>query len=109
MLTCNPARNRTAVAWDVEIDLPTGAELVAGSTRLKAGTATKVALNLLTTATMVLLGKVKGGAMVDMKASNAKLRDRAVRTVQSVLGLTEDAARTLLESANWNIRTAVEK
>jgi N-acetylmuramic acid 6-phosphate etherase len=108
LLTCNPARNRTAV-WDVEIDLPTGAELVAGSTRLKAGTATKVALNLLTTATMILLGKVKAGAMVDMKASNAKLRDRAVRTVQTVLGISEDAARTLLESRGWSIREAVEK
>lgn len=108
LLTCNPARNRS-VAWDVEIDLPTGAELVAGSTRLKAGTATKVALNLLTTATMVLLGKVKGGTMVDMKASNAKLRDRAVRAVQTALGITEDAARAKLETAGWSIRMAVEK
>ncbi len=107
LLTCNPARDR-GDAYDVEIDLPTGAELVAGSTRLKAGTATKVALNILTTATMVLLGKVKAGAMVDMRATNAKLRDRAVRTVQAALGVTEEAARARLESAGWSIRNVLE-
>ena len=106
LLTCNPARNHATV-WDVEIDLPTGPELVAGSTRLKAGTATKVALNILTTATMILLGKVKDGAMVDMRASNAKLRDRAIRTVQTTLGISGQAARARLESAGWSIRKAV--
>src|SRR5690606_30873789 len=78
LLTCNPARSRVKKAtWDVEIDLPAGPEIVTGSTRLKAGAATKVALNILTTCTMILLGHVRGGAMVDLRATNAKLRDRA--------------------------------
>ena len=108
LLTCNPSRNRGA-AWDVEIDLPTGAELVAGSTRLKAGTATKVALNILTTATMILQGKVQGGAMVDMRATNAKLRDRAIRTVRAALGLSAEATVERLESVGWSIRRALQK
>ena len=108
LLTCNPSRNRGS-AWDVEIDLPTGAELVAGSTRLKAGTATKVALNILTTATMILQGKVQGGAMVDMKATNAKLRDRAIRTVMTALGDSAESAIQRLESVGWSIRGALQK
>lgn len=108
LLTCNPSRNRGA-AWDVEIDLPTGAELVAGSTRLKAGTATKVALNILTTATMILQGKVQGGAMVDMRATNVKLRDRAIRTVTATLGISAAAAAERLENVGWSIRRALEK
>lgn len=108
LLTCNPSRNHGAV-WEVEIDLPTGAELVAGSTRLKAGTTTKVALNILTTATMILQGKVQGGTMLDMRATNAKLRDRAIRTVQAALGLGENEAITRLEAVGWSIRRAVQK
>jgi N-acetylmuramic acid 6-phosphate etherase len=108
LLTCNPARNR-ATEWDVEIDLPTGPELVTGSTRLKAGTVTKVALNILTTVSMVLLGKVKDGRMVDMRATNAKLRDRAVRSVQEALGISEEEATKRLEACGWSIRDAVEK
>ena len=70
--------------WDVEIDLATGPELVTGSTRLKAGTATKVVLNILSTCAMVRLGKVRGNLMIDVHISNAKLRDRGIRLVAEV-------------------------
>jgi N-acetylmuramic acid 6-phosphate etherase len=109
LLTCNPARSRIKKpTWDVEIDLPTGAEIVTGSTRLKAGTATKVALNILTTCTMIRLGHVRGGAMVDLRATNAKLRDRATRIVQTALSCEAARARELLAKNAWNIRQALE-
>ena len=108
LVTCNPARRRAAQPWDVEIDLPTGPEIVTGSTRLKAGTATKVTLNILTTCTMIRLGRVRGGAMVDVRASNAKLRDRATRMVQKALNCDAAKARTLLTQNGWNVRRALE-
>jgi N-acetylmuramic acid 6-phosphate etherase len=91
----------------VEIDLPTGPEIVTGSTRLKAGTATKVALNILSTCAMIRLGRVRGNAMVDLHISNAKLRDRGVRLVSSTLGIGYEEARERLERANWNVRAAL--
>jgi N-acetylmuramic acid 6-phosphate etherase len=106
LITCNPARQHGA-AWDVEIDLPTGPEIVTGSTRLKAGTATKVALNLLSTCAMIRLGRVRGNAMVDLHISNAKLRDRGVRLVSSTLGISYEEARTRLEKADWQVRAAL--
>ena len=107
LLTCNPARKRSTNPWDAEIDLPTGPEIVTGSTRLKAGTATKVTLNILSTCAMIRLGKVRGNAMVDLNVSNAKLRDRGVRLVSSALGLPYDEARDRLERANWNVRACL--
>jgi N-acetylmuramic acid 6-phosphate etherase len=106
LLTCNPARKRTE-KWDVEIDLATGPELVTGSTRLKAGTATKVALNIISTCAMVRLGKVKGNLMIDVQATNAKLRDRAVRLVREAMGCGYEEARERLEGAGWNVRAAI--
>jgi N-acetylmuramic acid 6-phosphate etherase len=106
LLTCNPARKRTE-AWDVEIDLATGPELVTGSTRLKAGTATKVALNILSTCAMVRLGMVRGNLMIDVRATNAKLRDRAVRMVSEVGQCSPEEARRRLESASWSVRAAL--
>ena len=107
LLTCNPARARGSEKWDVEIDLPTGPEIVTGSTRLKAGTATKLVLNLLSTAAMVRLGRVRGNAMVDLHISNEKLRDRGARLVSETLHLSYEAARQRLERANWNVRAAL--
>ncbi len=107
LLTCNPARTRAAEPWDVEIDLPVGPEIITGSTRLKAGTATKVALNLLSTCAMILLGRVRGNAMVDLHISNAKLRDRGVRLVSAALGLGYDEAQTRLARAGWNVRACL--
>jgi N-acetylmuramic acid 6-phosphate etherase len=106
LLTCNPAR--TATQWDVEIDLPTGPEIVTGSTRLKAGTATKAMLNILSTCAMVRLGRVRGNAMVDLNISNAKLRDRGVRLVSRELKISYEAARERLERAGWNVRAALD-
>jgi N-acetylmuramic acid 6-phosphate etherase len=91
----------------VEIDLPTGPEIVTGSTRLKAGTATKVALNLISTSAMIRLGKVRGNTMVDLNISNAKLRDRGVRLVSSTLGISYADAQARLEAADWNVRACL--
>jgi N-acetylmuramic acid 6-phosphate etherase len=109
LLTCNPARVVSAAPWDVEIDLPTGPEIVTGSTRLKAGTATKVALNILSTCAMIRLGKVRGGAMIDLRISNEKLRDRGARIVAEALGLGYDEARARLEAAEWDVRACLGK
>ncbi|HXG23128.1 MAG TPA: N-acetylmuramic acid 6-phosphate etherase, partial [Chthonomonadales bacterium] len=85
----------------------TGPEALAGSTRLKAGTAQKMVLNLLSTGAMVLLGKTYGNLMVDVQATNAKLRERAVHIVQMVTGVEEELARQSLEKAQWSARTAI--
>ncbi len=108
LLTCNPARRPSARPWDVEIDLPAGPEIVTGSTRLKAGTATKVALNLLSTCAMIRLGKVRGNVMIDLDISNEKLRDRGTRIVAEALHLPYDAARLRLEQAGWKVRACLD-
>jgi N-acetylmuramic acid 6-phosphate etherase len=107
LITCNPKRARTA-EWDVAVDLPTGPEIVTGSTRLKAGTATKLALNLISTAAMVRLGRVRGNRMVDVGISNEKLRDRGTRLVAEATGLSYDEARKRLEAAGWNVRECLK-
>ncbi|HLG16459.1 MAG TPA: N-acetylmuramic acid 6-phosphate etherase [Blastocatellia bacterium] len=108
LLTCNPARRGLLVPVDVEIDLPTGPELIAGSTRLKAGTATKLALNILSTCSMIRMGKVKSNLMVDLKPTSEKLRDRAVRLVAQIKGDSYEQARARLKRHGWNVRRAVE-
>ncbi|HEX8312581.1 MAG TPA: N-acetylmuramic acid 6-phosphate etherase, partial [Chthoniobacteraceae bacterium] len=108
LVTCNPARMASPEPWDVEIDLPTGPEIVTGSTRLKAGTATKVTLNLLSTCAMIRLGKVRGNSMVDLNISNAKLRDRGVRLVSGSLGISYEDAEAQLRGAKWNVRACLE-
>jgi len=108
LLSCNPSRNPSIQPWDVEIDLATGPEIVTGSTRLKAGTATKLVLNMLSTCAMIRLGKVRGNLMIDVSVSNAKLRDRAVRLVTQVRGCTYEEAKTLLEASGWRVREALE-
>jgi N-acetylmuramic acid 6-phosphate (MurNAc-6-P) etherase len=80
--------------------------VLTGSTRLKAGTATKMVLNIFTTLAMVRLGKVKSNLMIDVNASNAKLRDRAVRIVQDLTGATTEDTRTALERTGWQVRKA---
>lgn len=104
LITCNPGRRREDRPWDVEIDLPTGPELIAGSTRLKAGTATKLALNIISTCAMIRLGKVKGNLMVDLDASNVKLRDRAARIVSSLMNCSYEEARSRLAAHDWSVR-----
>jgi N-acetylmuramic acid 6-phosphate etherase len=85
----------------------TGAEIVSGSTRLKAGTAQKMVLNMLTTGTFVRLGKVYRNLMVDVQASNAKLQTRAVRILSEATGMDEAHARRLLPRVNWEVKTAI--
>jgi N-acetylmuramic acid 6-phosphate etherase len=107
LLTCNPARSQN-MSTDLAIDLATGPELLTGSTRLKAGTATKVALNVISTGAMVALGKVRGNSMIDLQIMSTKLRDRAVRLVAQMAGCDYDTARKRLESNNWNLRAATD-
>jgi N-acetylmuramic acid 6-phosphate etherase len=104
LLSCNPARRADGMPWDVEIDLATGPELLTGSTRLKAGTATKCALNILSTAAMVRLGKVRGNLMAGVLVTNAKLRDRAIRLVSALWGIPRVEAEKLLEANGWDVR-----
>jgi len=94
-------------AAEVPILLDTGAELIAGSTRMKAGTAQKVALNLFSTLAMVRLGRVYDGNMVDMQATNAKLRRRGVRMVMRVAGCDEGRAEAALAATNGRVKPAV--
>ncbi|MEN3369862.1 MAG: N-acetylmuramic acid 6-phosphate etherase [Verrucomicrobiota bacterium] len=107
-LTCNPARARTE-SFDLEIDLATGPELLTGSTRLKAGTATKLALNIISTGAMVALGKVRGNLMIDLATSNAKLRDRAARLVSELAKCDHAEAVERLQRHDWNLRAALEE
>ena len=108
LLTCNPANLQTGIA-DLVINLAVGPEIVTGSTRLKAGTATKIALNIISTGAMVGLGKVHGNLMIDLHASNSKLRDRATRLVAQLSESDYDSARQQLEANDWNLRTVVAK
>jgi N-acetylmuramic acid 6-phosphate (MurNAc-6-P) etherase len=84
-----------------------GPEVLTGSTRLKAGTATKLVLNLFSTLTMVQLGKVRSNLMIDLNPSNRKLRQRAVRIVQQLTGATENLAKRALERSHWVVKKAV--
>lgn len=100
-IACVPEEQVSADV-DVDIRLLVGPEVLAGSTRLKAGTVTKLALNILSTGVMVRLGKVYGNRMVDVAVTNNKLRDRALRILQDLTGLPREAASELLErSGNW--------
>ena len=105
-ITCDPRSELKDLA-DVLIVLPVGPEVIAGSTRLKAGTATKIVLNILTTAAMVRAGKTYGNLMVDVKSNSDKLRDRARRIIVRVTGLDYGAADALLERAQWNVKAAI--
>jgi N-acetylmuramic acid 6-phosphate (MurNAc-6-P) etherase len=83
--------------------------VLTGSTRLKAGTATKLVLNLITTLALARSGKVMSNLMIDLKPSNSKLRGRAIRIVRELTGADEAAARTALETNGWVIREACAK
>lgn len=96
-----------ARAADSAIVLDTGPEVLTGSTRMKAGTAQKIALNTLSTAVMVRLGKVHENFMVDLVASNAKLRDRALRMIGELTGVTRERATELLDAADGRVKVAV--
>ena len=130
LLTCNPARiaarivvagvspaeGETAadtaastVIVDLAIHLAVGPEILTGSTRLKAGTATKVALNVISTGAMVALGKVRGNLMINLHTSSTKLRDRAVRLVADLANCDYNSACERLEASGWNLRAVVNQ
>ncbi len=96
-----------ARAAQILVRLDTGAEVVAGSTRLKAGTATKMALNQITTAAFASSGKVFGPWMVDVRAGSAKLKDRAARIVAAAAGISPSRAKSLLARARGEVKTAI--
>jgi N-acetylmuramic acid 6-phosphate etherase len=92
---------------DLIIAPSVGPEIIAGSTRLKAGTATKMVLNMLTTVAMIKWGKTYGNLMVDVRTGSEKLKDRAKRILGVVTGLEPAAAETLLKRAKWNVKAAI--
>ncbi len=94
---------------DLLLDIETGPEILTGSTRLKAGTATKLVLNIVTTLAMVRLGKVVGNLMVDLNPSNVKLRDRAVRIVRELTGADPQSATDALEAEKWIVTNAIAR
>ena len=109
-VTIAVANNPGAPLFEVarhRILVDTGSEVVAGSTRMKAGTAQKIVLNLFSTAVMVKMGRVYRGMMVDMRARNAKLRRRAEAMVSKIVGCTESEAARHLENADGDVKTAV--
>jgi N-acetylmuramic acid 6-phosphate etherase len=120
LLTCNPHCSHRPAAGpsdgpqgrgysdvDLMITLAVGPEIVTGSTRLKAGTATKIALNIISTGVMVALGKVRGNLMIDLHSTSTKLRDRAVRVVAELTQSDYHSARAKLEANGWNLRDII--
>jgi N-acetylmuramic acid 6-phosphate etherase len=105
-IACNPGSPIGRLA-DVAIDVVVGPEFVAGSTRLKAGTAQKLVVNTISTLTMVKLGKTYGNLMVDLKATNAKLLARSQRTVQHATGVDADTATRALDSVGGSVKAAI--
>lgn len=105
-IVCN---GHTPLEQEVDILIAplVGPEVIAGSTRLKAGTAQKMVLNMLSTGAMILLGKTFGNLMVDVQATNYKLRQRALSIVRSATGLDTEAAESLLASAGDDVKTAI--
>ena len=105
LLTCAPMPRPAAADHLIVID--TGPEVLTGSTRMKAGTATKLALNTISTTLMVRSGRVFENLMVDVRATNAKLRDRAARIIATLTGLGRDAALAALDAAGGSAKTAI--
>lgn len=105
-LSCNRDSELTGVA-ELMITPVVGPEVISGSTRLKAGTATKMVLNMITTGTMVRLGKTYGNLMVDLRATNSKLLERSRRIVASLTGLSQQDAEQLLARCDGEVKTAI--
>jgi N-acetylmuramic acid 6-phosphate etherase len=107
LIACSPPPDAMRRVADRCILPIVGPEVLTGSTRLKAGTATKLVCNMLTTGAMIRIGKSYGNLMVDLRATNVKLQDRAERIVCDVTGLERDAARTLLQHAEGRVKRAL--
>lgn len=104
LITCNPVENLIS---DIVISVIVGPEVIVGSTRLKCGTATKMILNMLTTASMILLGKTYGNLMVDIQPKSSKLKDRAIRIVMELCEIERSSAQRLLEDSKWSVKSAI--
>ena len=107
IVACSPPPPETLAQADIAIVPVTGPEVVTGSTRMKAGTATKLVLNSITTGAMIRIGKTYGNLMVDLMATNVKLKDRSERIVMEVCGVDRAEARRLLEAAGRRVKTAI--
>jgi N-acetylmuramic acid 6-phosphate etherase len=107
ILACSPPPADLIAKVDVSMLPIVGPEAVTGSTRMKAGTATKLVLNTITTGAMIRLGKTYGNLMVDLRATNNKLIDRSQRIVMEVCGISRDEAKKLLEQADKSVKTAI--
>lgn len=105
-LACVP-NSAIGEAADIAIEVLTGPEIVTGSTRMKAGTAQKMVLNMLSTSAMIKAGKVFNGAMVDVQPVNSKLVDRSIRIVQSITDVTAEKAEALLKEADMDVKVAI--
>ncbi|MYH48977.1 MAG: N-acetylmuramic acid 6-phosphate etherase [Gammaproteobacteria bacterium] len=106
-LLCTPPSAELLAAHDVVIAPLVGPEVITGSTRMKAGTATKLVLNTITTGAMVLMGKVYGNLMVDLQVTCRKLQDRGERILMTTVGLEREPARALLRDAGGHVKTAI--
>jgi len=107
IVACSPAPADLVAKVDVTMLPIVGPEVVTGSTRMKAGTATKLVLNMITTGAMIRLGKTYGNLMVDVQMGSEKLKDRARRIIAIVTGLEYDDADALLRKAHWNVKAAI--
>ena len=107
IVACSPPPADTMEHVDIPIVAVTGPEVVTGSTRMKAGTATKLILNTVTTGAMIRLGKTYGNLMVDLRATNLKLKDRSERIVMEVCGVTREVARELIAGSGGVVKTAI--
>jgi len=106
-ITCNPD-SPLARAADVAIVIEVGPEVIAGSSRMKAGTATKLVLNMLSTTSMVKLGRTRDDLMVDLRPTNEKLRQRAIQMVEREAKVTAEEAERRLKTWGWHVRAAIE-
>ena len=104
LITCNKTNELLA---DILIELLVGPEVIVGSTRLKAGTATKQVLNMITTAAMVRIGKTYKNLMVDVQPKSSKLKDRAIRIVMEICEVEKEAAHKLLVTSNWKVKESI--
>ena len=105
-MACVP-KEQVSIEVDVDIRLPVGPEILAGSTRLKSGTVTKMALNILSTGSMVRLGKVYGNRMIDVAVTNIKLHDRALRILMDLTSLSREASDELLTQSGQSVKLAL--
>ena len=107
IVACSPPPSDTLAQAEIPIVAVTGPEVVTGSTRMKAGTATKLILNMITTGAMIRLGKTYGNLMVDLRATNLKLKDRSERIVMEVCAVDRAEARRLLEAGDKRVKLAI--